>query len=713
VTIRPETSQNSFSKPSSPLVSLNLPRVNNLKTDFTYNYYVPDERTNESPSIPDYLKRRTSEQTSIDTRDLTVKSPRYVRLTWDVPKIVLTNGPNSTPGVGLTIAENLEKIQTEETFVASKFTSCDVTDIETVADAAAEVHSLGQAYSSINFSNGGWPQNIDTEDIGTRDIRNGINTAKTITNNSQYTSVGVDGKTRTFFANGSFRDQKVNVMFPNSIVEARKAGAFQVAGSPSRGFSLGNMIDVYNNNTLKSYSENTTQLSVSTVRFGVAKTVKNVEVFADSNLKNFGFSLHTDDGKMIAGNSGYEKLRLTANENRLNLHLNHLTGIDVFASSSLSRLNLSMVNKNYVNASKQSVEIDDVTTQPAYVGPIVQNPDAFETSANLVGYVIQRSIRTGDGFQYEKTFTIENASTGEFVDTSILFGKIYSYAIRSVLRVDTTGFDDEASDVRQMSYFIGSKSSDAVVNTTEYVPPPPPVDLNFIWDYKHKKLQVVWGMPPNVQRDITQFQVLRRSRLEEPFELISQKCFDFSTKKYKTGEQVDGNVPNLPPEIVSLIEYSEQPRMFHVDDDFVVDSASLRSSKYIYTIASIDAHGMISNYGSQFEVTFDFFKNVLKKKLVSNAGAPRPYPNMYVKIDAFKDVIKTSGWSSTKMQVYFMPEYFKLVDKDKRVQRMVATKQSNSYYKLQFINIQNQKSDALKISIDDPLELATSIELPQ
>jgi hypothetical protein len=113
---------------------------------------------------------------------------------------------------------------------------------------------------------------------------------------------------------------------------------------------------------------------------------------------------------------------------------------------------------------------------------------------------------------------------------------------------------------------------------------------------------------------------------------------------------------------------------------------------------------MISNYGAQVEVTFDFYKNCLTKRLVSVAGAPRQYPNMYLNMDLFKDVIKVSGPASTKMEVFFMPEYFRLGYKD-REEKVLFTDQDNAYYKLQFINLQNQKSDALKIVVKDPNKL--------
>ena len=137
-----------------------------------------------------------------------------------------------------------------------------------------------------------------------------------------------------------------------------------------------------------------------------------------------------------------------------------------------------------------------------------------------------------------------------------------------------------------------------------------------MWDYKNKKLQVTWGMPVNSQRDITQFQVFRRQSIEEPFELIAQKCIDNSKLKYRTGEIIDGNFKNMSPENLQFVEYSDQPVMFFIDEDFKVDPKSLKSSRFIYTIVSIDAHGMSSNYGSQFEINFDFSFYLRKNRCI-------------------------------------------------------------------------------------------------
>ena len=213
----------------------------------------------------------------------------------------------------------------------------------------------------------------------------------------------------------------------------------------------------------------------------------------------------------------------------------------------------------------------------------------------------------------------------------------------------------------------------------------------------------------NPQRDIRQFQIFRRKSINEPFELIGQKSFDYSSRKFLSGELIDANKTDMTNDEASFVMKDKFPIMYHIDNDFETDIDLLKTSKFIYTVASVDAHGIVSNYGSQFEVSFDFFKNRIVKQFVSSEGAPRQYPNMKLNIDLFKDVIKTEGQSSLRMKVYFMPEYFKIrypkmSDNDEivKIQKMVSTSDEGSYYKMQFINLQNQKSDNLKIIIDDP-----------
>ena len=90
-----------------------------------------------------------------------------------------------------------------------------------------------------------------------------------------------------------------------------------------------------------------------------------------------------------------------------------------------------------------------------------------------------------------------------------------------------------------------------------------------------------------------------------------------------------------------------------------IDKSFTMGSRPIYAIASVDAHGMTSNYSSQISVYYDKIKNRMESKLVSREGAPKPYPNIYLEEDTFKDNIKVSSYD--RMHVFFDPEYYDLV----------------------------------------------------
>jgi len=464
------------------------------------------------------------------------------------------------------------------------------------------------------------------------------------------------------------------------------------------GISQAGIIDKYVSNLLNSYVETGDETNVSHIRQQIVRSVGSLERIADRPMYTLGTGFYDSNGKKIDA-SGFDQL--VSEAPTLNLKINSLVLPDIFVSASLSEEDINSINSNYQTSTKENSSVDELVVKPVFIGKKVTNVESIKASSSIIGYLIERYELTPAGFLKNKVITIENSSVNSYVDVEIKYGSTYYYSVKSIARIDVPGYDKENFEIRNITYYVGSSPISKSVFCSEMVPPPPPVDINFVWNYKKRKLQVVWGMPINSQRDIKQFQIFRRSSIDEPFELLSQRCFDYSTKRYTTGEIIDGNSKEMSQENASFVSYDKSQTLSYIDDDFIADIEASKTSKYVYTIVSIDAHGMISNYGAQFEVSYDFFKNKIIKKLVSNAGAPRQYPNMYLDVDLFKDVIKTEGPESLSMKIYFMPEYFKIKYNDGTVQTMLSTKQQNSFYNMQFINLQNQKSDSLKISIDD------------
>ena len=305
----------------------------------------------------------------------------------------------------------------------------------------------------------------------------------------------------------------------------------------------------------------------------------------------------------------------------------------------------------------------------------------------IVGYIIDKSEILKDGtIKNYPPIIAEGVNMSLAVDFQIKYGSIYKYSIRSVAKLTMPAIDVDTGDIASLTVLVSSRPSSAVViDAIEKVAPPPPSNLNFVWNYELNKLMLVWNFPTNSQQDIKKFQVFRRKTLTQPYELI--KMYDFNDSIIR--------IPDRENPDKSLIEYLSSPSTTFIDDDFTMDS------KFIYSIAAIDAHGLTSNYSEQFEVTFDRFKNRLKKVLVSHSGAPKPYPNLYLEKDMFVDTIRVDGSSSKRMKVYLNPEHYKVIDDEGRIKTEIQTNQIKGSYIIQFINIDNQKSETLNISIDD------------
>jgi len=313
-------------------------------------------------------------------------------------------------------------------------------------------------------------------------------------------------------------------------------------------------------------------------------------------------------------------------------------------------------------------------------------------AAELVGYVIDKYAVNPNGTTTPlHPIIIENPAAHQAIDSFIKYDQNYFYTIRAIARFYLPAIDKDSGDVATIQLLVSSQPfAKQHVRVHDMIAPPSPTDINFNWDYENNKLVVHWTFPPNPQRDIKRFQVFRRASINHPFELIKEYNFDDSAIKMDDGEHPDPK----------LIMNSLNPASFYVDDDFVKDS------KYIYTVCCIDAHGLTSCYGAQYELSFDRFKNQLVKRLVSHSGAPKPYPNLYLPGEGFVDVARVSGPSSKKFRVFFTPQYYLLEDNKKLTHSILSTNQSGGYYKLQFINTDNQKSDSLTIKIDDKIKVA-------
>ena len=100
------------------------------------------------------------------------------------------------------------------------------------------------------------------------------------------------------------------------------------------------------------------------------------------------------------------------------------------------------------------------------------------------------------------------------------------------VRVDGSG--GTVADQPCLSTILTSSQGLKVkVSCTESIPPKPPQDLKFHWDFREDSLVLFWSEELNPQRDVLRYQIFRRRSVEVPFTLIRELDFDFSTSKLR------------------------------------------------------------------------------------------------------------------------------------------------------------------------------------
>lgn len=300
---------------------------------------------------------------------------------------------------------------------------------------------------------------------------------------------------------------------------------------------------------------------------------------------------------------------------------------------------------------------------------------------------IERTEILTNGQTIKKTFVISPSVT-TYVDTEVKYGTKYSYCAKSIYILQIQGCEpvEGTDDPEDFRIFISSVPSNlATVTTVEKVPPPYPADVSFRFDYQKSELSVKWEFPVNKVQDITRFQIFRRTSSKEPFLLLKELDFDKSEFKVER--------PDQPLTVnVSILDQSTRS---YVDKDFG------RSSKYIYSIASVDAHGYASNYSSQYEVSFDMRAKSLKVRCVSPGGAPRPYPNLY--FDTNRPLIDDSitRGKVSSMNFVFDPEYLRVNDNGGNDLNLIRFQTEGAKYYINVIDTNRAEQISIPVEIYD------------
>jgi hypothetical protein len=336
-----------------------------------------------------------------------------------------------------------------------------------------------------------------------------------------------------------------------------------------------------------------------------------------------------------------------------------------------------------------------------------------------IGYIIERtepSVNSGLFSSDPTTYYIDGAASTKFFDSRVVYNQTYRYKISAVYAVKiVTAIADnpqtkahDAGFYRMTALVKSKQSKSVIIKTEELVPPAEPDGVLYRYNYDEGTgLLINWQMPAGKQRDIKYFQVFRRKSIYEPFTCIAELDFNDAIQNYK------GKKARVIPKAEKV--RSDRIFTFKFPKTFFNDSRFDRTSKFIYAVAAVDAHGLTSGYSAQTEVGFNKNKNSLTLDTISRPGAPKQYPNFFIDPsldDNFAvDSLTTDAMMSSKKQeitLYFDPDalnvridgnensnYHKSIKNIKLIKS--ANKDNGAKYVMNILNVDRQVAKNLTI----------------
>ena len=311
-------------------------------------------------------------------------------------------------------------------------------------------------------------------------------------------------------------------------------------------------------------------------------------------------------------------------------------------------------------------------------------PEDIATEIDVVGYLIEKERHLG-GKKYTMASTyVHGKKTQCAYDYRVAYGQKYHYAVRTIAKVRTLVTDFGTGRTYIAEYFIASsRGCPANATIRESKRPDPPCDIRYYYNYEQDNLTITWAPPVNPQRDVKYIQVFRRENTSQPFTLIAHYDFNDSVILEPYRENIhDGTMRK-----------SKVMPTFHIDNDFD------KTKSYIYSIVAMDARHISSYYSTQTRVSYDTTNHKLVKEFVSYQGAPKQYPNWYLKENFFSDSIKDSHHSRVK--VYFDPDAytFERSSGEKSHVFFSDAEDPQAKYIFQFINVDRLAEQQVEVKI--------------
>jgi len=683
------------SLPSTRTIFVDVPEVKNFQGEFVYNFFEPDERINDSgKSAPNFIRKRSSESFDanfIESANFNRFAARYIKLEWRPVAEGLRFVSKE-----FRIADNLSKIHLEEDFIAEDFTGIKLQD--TGIDEKIKYLVKKMAKESLRVERSiavkeNLPLGESFRDRPVVKIQSASSKSKVISGRKDSAIKVIKPVEKKSTKKPVTSKKNTSIITKQAVRSAskkpsKKRNKKEILKTESQ------LKEVLAQIRKKSYSP---QQLAKYVNKKISKEVDPLLITESlTDLNKDGVIFRDSNGNEIKKKSLISDLKNVRQLLQINNRFLHKTletikenGFTIFTDEIDTLLEEARaIEKDSKGKDPSTLAGNDYDFEiEEFVGYKYVDPDAYEPKKEILGFIIEKTEMNENGeFSIKHDpIILESSRNNTFADTKIKYGATYSYNIRSIALVEAQAEETESGDLVVLQFMVSSKPSESIeITCEEVIPPPPPADFSVHWDRSSESALLTWSFPVNTQRDIKQWQIFRRSSIEEPFELI--QLFDFNDAVVPE----PNGFPENPDKV--LVEYLDGPQNFFYDFEFTKDSS------YIYAICSVDAHGFSSGYSIQIECSFDKFHNKLEQTLISPSGAPKAYPNIHLYSDTFVDTIRDSGHKG--FQIIFDPEYLEVTDSEGSDLKLLRTDE-DSFYKMNIINVDLQEQKNVEIRLVD------------
>ena len=310
-------------------------------------------------------------------------------------------------------------------------------------------------------------------------------------------------------------------------------------------------------------------------------------------------------------------------------------------------------------------------------------------NAYFCGVYIEKFIKVEDEYRFlgglfkELHDKSDQDDFTKIEDKAVRYGSTYRYACYNVYFHTTVSVESRFI----LNHFLLCSnpymSNDIVCK--EFTKPPEPVSLQINYNKHDKNLILTWESPTNYEGDVKGFQILKRKNINEPYRVVKQLEGHLPSDFYENNENLSINDIIRTPGII---------KKSYIDESYNENEICM------YTIRAIDAHGMLSNYGEQIGIYYDFLSDNLLSSLMANSGADVLFPNstllnksfFHENISDYVDNLPTV-LKPKKISLYFTPD-FVYINKDDQDEKIY-----DSQYQLSFTNLNDFSNNKNNFSI--------------